>query len=92
MNKDSNLLQKANCTASVNSIGNQKKIDVLMAKIPENTDIIDDDTLMQRTIQIVTTSVIVNKRITTPVTLQIRPNKGSFNVNVALATENVSPR
>ena len=46
MNKDSNLLQKINSTANVNSARNQKKIDILMAKIPENNDIIDDDTKM----------------------------------------------
>ena len=44
---------------------------------------------MQRTIQIATAAVIVNKRITTPVTLQIRPNKGSSNVNVAVAHRNI---
>ena len=83
MNKDINVLQKANSTANVNSTEKQKKFDVLMAKTPENTDIIDDSTPMQRTTQIATTSVIVNK--CTSVTLQIRPNKGSSNVNVVIA-------
>ena len=44
---------------------------------------------MQRTIQIVTTTVIVNKRITTLVTLQFQPNKGSSNVNVTVAHRNI---
>ena len=35
--------------------------------------------------KITTTFFIVNKRIVTPVTLQICPNKGSFNVSVAVA-------
>lgn len=44
---------------------------------------------MQRTIQIVTTTVIVNKRITTLVTLQFQPNKGSSNVNITVAHRNI---
>ena len=39
---------------------------------------------MQETIQITTAVCIVNKRITTPVTLDIRPNKSSSNVNIVL--------
>ena len=58
-----------------------------MAKSPENEE--NNDNTMQRTIQIATAAVIVNKRITTPVTLQIRPNKGSSNVNVAVAHRNI---
>ena len=58
-----------------------------MAKTPENEE--NDDNTMQRTIKIATAVVIINKRITTPVTLQIRPNKGSSSVNVAVAHRNI---
>ena len=60
-----------------------------MEKIPESNGIIDDDTKMQSTIQIATTVFIVNKRIVTPITLQICPNKGSSNVSIALAHCNI---
>lgn len=43
----------------------------------------------QRTIQVVTPAVIANKRITTPVTLEVRPNKGSYNLNNDQAHRNI---
>ena len=47
--------------------------DVLMVKSPENTKVNDDDTKLDRTLQLATTSVIVNKRITTPVHSNLGP-------------------
>ena len=39
--------------------------------------------MTQRPIEIVTATVIINNRITTPVTLKIRPGKGNATINVA---------
>ena len=47
------------------------------------------NTMTQRTIEVVTAAVIVNNRITTPVTLQLRPSKGSTNLNVVKAHQNI---
>ena len=55
--------------------------DVLMVKSPENTKVNDDDTKLDRTLQLATTSVIVNKRITTPVTIELRPTYGSLHIH-----------
>ena len=40
-------------------------------------------TMTQRPIEIVTATVIINNRITTPVTLKICPGKGNATINVA---------
>ena len=45
--------------------------------------------MTQRTIEIATATVIVNHRITTPVTLQLRPYKGSTNLNALKAHKNI---
>ena len=45
--------------------------------------------MTQRTIEVATAAVIVNNRITTPVTLQLRPFKGSTNLNVLKAHKNI---
>ena len=45
--------------------------------------------MTQRLIEIVTAVVIVSHRITTPVTLQLRPSKGSTNLNVLKAHTNI---
>ena len=45
--------------------------------------------MTQRTIEIATVAVIVNRRITTPVTLQLRPSKESTNLNVLKAHKNI---
>ena len=60
-----------------------------MSNTPENTNIVDDEAPMQRTIQIATAAIIVNKLVTTHVTLEIRPNKGNSNITVALAHRNI---
>ena len=45
--------------------------------------------LTQRTIEVTSTAVIVNNRITIPATLQLRPTTGSTNLNVAQTYRNV---
>ena len=56
-----------------------------MAKIPEN----EDDANNQRTIQLASAAVIVNKQITTLVILEIRPNQGRYILNVIKAHCNI---
>ena len=56
-------------------------------ELPPNVN----NTVTQRTIEIVTVVVIVDHRITTPVTLQLRPSKGSTNLNVLKAHTNIFP-
>ena len=46
--------------------------------------------MTQRTIEVATATVIVNIRITTPVTLQLKPSKGSTNLNVLKTYHNIS--
>ena len=60
-----------------------------MVKIQEKTDINDNESKIQRTIQVATIAVIIKKCITTSVTLEIRPNKGKSNVNVVLPHRNI---
>ena len=62
-------LKKVNATVNANSAENLKKIDVLTANTREITDTVDDKVPIQRTIQIETAAVIVNKCIITPITL-----------------------
>ena len=45
--------------------------------------------MTQRTIEIATALVNVNHRITIPVTLQLRPSKGSTNLNILKAHTNI---
>ena len=45
--------------------------------------------MTQRTIEKATTAVIVNHRIIIPVTFQLRPSKGSTNLNVLKAHKNI---
>ena len=54
------------------------EIEVITLKDPE-LPLNANNTMTQRTIEIATAVVIVNHRITTPVTLQLRPSKGSTN-------------
>ena len=63
--------------------------DVIMAKSSQNENVNDDDTKLDRTLQLATTSVIINKRITTPVKLEFRPTHGSSNLNVARDHRNI---
>ena len=54
--------------------------DVITLKIPILPEA--NNTKAQRTIEVAMAAVIVNNRITTPVTLQLKPTKGSTNLNV----------
>ena len=63
--------------------GNKNKegtpeIDIIVLRDPE-FPAEEKNTMTQRTIEIWTAAVIVNNIITTPVTLQLRPTKGSAN-------------
>ena len=56
-------------------------------KTPQNED--TNTTIIERTLQLSTQVVIVNKRITTPVTLELKPILGHSNINIALAYLNI---
>ena len=56
-----------------------------MAKIPEN----EEDDNNRRTIELAPAAVIVNKRITTPVILEIRPDLGSSILNITKVRRNI---
>ena len=45
--------------------------------------------MTQRTIETATAVIIINNIITTPVTLQLRPSKGSNNLNVLKVQKNI---
>ena len=64
------------------------EIEVMTLKDPEITPNAND-TMTQRTIEVATAAVIVNHRITTPVTLQLRPSKRSTNLNVLKVHKNI---
>ena len=64
------------------------EIAVMTLKDPEITPNANV-TMTQRTIEVATAAVIVNHRITTPVTLQLRPSKGSTNLNVLKGHKNI---
>ena len=86
-NNDNN--NKGNGNASETKKQKSKTIenDILMAKTPQNDD--TDTTIIERTLQLATQAVIVNKRITTPVTLELKPILGKSNINIALAHLNI---
>ena len=58
-----------------------------MAKPPQNED--TNTTIIGRTLQLATQAVIVNKRITIPVTLELKPIIGHSNINIVLAYLNI---
>ena len=64
------------------------EIDIIVLKDPE-LPAETNNTMTQQTIEIATAAVIVNNRIITPVTLQLRPIKGSTNLNVLKAHKNI---
>ena len=64
---------------------NSDKNNILMAKISEN----EEENIIQRTIEFTSTAVIVNKRITTPITLEIKPTHGISTLNVAKYYRNI---
>ena len=58
--------------------------DIVTLKDPETT-MEGNNIMTQRIVEVVTTAVIINNRITTPVTLELCPSKGSVNLNVMKA-------
>ena len=78
-------------TTTFNTNKNKEKspeIEIMTLKDPELPPNANN-TMTQRTIEIATATVIVNHRITTSVTLQLRPSKGSTSLNVLKAHENI---
>ena len=67
--------------------GKHPNTDVITLKNPVLPEA--NNTMIQRTIEVATAAVIVNNRITTPVTLQLRPSKGNTNMNVLKAHQNI---
>ena len=65
------------------------KTDILTTKTPQNEDVDAETTQADRTLQLTTQAVIINKRTTTPVTLEIRPTHGSSNLSIAIAHRNI---
>ena len=80
-----NVYKNTSGDTTENSAKKNPESDVLMAKSPESAKDNDDDTKPDRTLQLATTSVIVNKRINTPATLELRSTHGSSDLNVAKA-------
>ena len=63
-------------------------------KTPVEIDDVDNRTsplslLTQRTIEVASAAVIINNRITTPVTLQIRPKSGKSSIEIAQVHRNI---
>ena len=63
-------------------------------KTPVEIDDVDNRTsplslLTQRTIEVASAAVIINNRITTPVTLQIRPKSGKSSIEIAQIHRNI---
>ena len=84
---------------NTNKNANRNKIDKSRTTTPNNDEIMvespgneysnDDNTKLDRTLQLVTTSVIINKHITNPVTLELRPNHSISNINVTRVHHNI---
>ena len=68
--------------------GKPPKNDIITLNVPEATAEANN-TMTQRIIEVVTVAFFVNNNITTPIILQIRPSKGSSNLNVLKAYENI---
>ena len=71
------------------SLQQKSNNEVLMATSLEKTSVNDGAAKLDRALQLTTTSVIVNKRITTPIILELRQIHGSSNLNVAKAHRNI---
>ena len=68
--------------------------DLPTLKIPVEIDDVENSTLPsslspQRTIEVASAAVIVNNRITTPVTIQIRPKSGKSSIEIAQVHRNI---
>ena len=55
----------------------------------KNPEQVAKNIMNQRIIEIATTAVIINNRITTHITLEIRPGKGNTKINVANSYKNL---
>ena len=58
-----------------------------MAKPPQNEDV--DTTHIERTLQLATQTILVNKIITRPVSLEIKPILGRSKLKIALVHLNI---
>ena len=68
--------------------------DLPTLKIPVEIDDVDNNTLptsllTQRTIEVASAAVIINNRIATPVTLQIRPKSGKSSIEIIQVHRNI---
>ena len=61
----------------------------MMAKIPENDYLNENKRKTLKRIQVINATVIANKRFLTPITLEVRPNKGIYTIDVAQAHRNI---
>ena len=93
-NKENNY-NKKNHTGQIWD-NNSKSIDItsVLLKDPDSTPatlitISTDNNIIKRTIAISIAVVIINDRITTPVTIEFRPAKSSSNMNVFEAYYNI---
>ena len=83
-------LSDENVTTSERSKNEEEipEIDIMVLNdpgVPAETN----TTITQRTIEIATAAVIVNNRLTNPVTFQLLPIKGNTNLNVLKAHTNI---
>ena len=82
-------LSDENVTTSEGSKNEEEipEIDIMVLNDPE-VPAETNTTMTQRTIEIATVAVIVNNRLTNPVTFQLLPTKGNTNLNVFKAHKN----
>ena len=92
-NTFNNIPPSAENNASAKGNKNPEEIPVIEVMTLKDLEITPNanDTMTQRTIEVATAAVIVNRRITTLITLQLRPSKGSTNLNVLKAHKISSP-
>ena len=82
-NNDIKSLKNIPSSNTEKTDANPCKNDIMMVKRPEIHALMENERKTLRKIQVDTVTVIVNKRITTPATLKVRPSKGSYNLNVS---------
>ena len=87
-------MKKHTKTQAVKSVAITPQNDLPTRKTPVEIDDIDNSTLpssllSQRTIEVASAAVILNNRITTPVTLQIRPKSGKSSIKIARVHRNI---
>ena len=72
---------------NVTKIRKHTDIDIITLKSPILLEV--NNTMTQRTFEVATVAVIVNNRITTPVTLQLRPSNGNMHQNLLKMHQNI---